>query len=124
MFTRVIGITLLFGLMVLFGATSAQEPKTSGTVIGEVKAHKATKDGRNTMIEVLAPGEEKARSYHVMYDAKIKGPVPSILAAVRAAKVGERVELAWVGTNHGPAITSFKVLKKGGAAKEDSKEKK
>ena len=113
MFTKVIALatTLAFGLMVLLGVSNGQESKKSGTVVGEVKAQKDTKDGRNTMIEVLSPGEEKARSYHVTYDAKIKGPVPSILAAVRAAKVGERVELEWIGTNHGPAITSFKVLK-------------
>jgi hypothetical protein len=38
--------------------------------------------------------------------------MPDVLKSVRAAKVGDRVELAWVGTNHGPAITAFKVLKK------------
>jgi hypothetical protein len=38
---------------------------------------------------------------------------------VRAAKVGERVEFEWVGTNHGPAVTAFKVLKKGDDKKLD-----
>ena len=39
----------------------------------------------------------------------------------RAAKVGERVELDWVETGHGPAIKSFRVLKKSSETKEDKK---
>ncbi len=87
--------------------------KRSGTIIGTLKSQKNTKDGKNTIIEVLAPGEEKARSYHVLWDSKIKGPIPSVLAAVRAAKVEDRVEFEWVETGHGPAIRSFQVVKKG-----------
>jgi hypothetical protein len=92
---------------------AAQEttPKT-GTIIGRLVATKDTKDGKNTIIDVLAPGEEKARDYYVVYDPKIKGPIPSVLAAVRAAKVGDRVEFDWVQTGHGPAITRFGVLRK------------
>lgn len=93
-----------------------QEPRT-GSVAGEVKTKTDTKDGKNTLIEVLAPGEEKARSYHVQYDPKLKGPIPDVLKAVRAAAVGDRVEFEWVATGHGPAITKFKVLKKGGDKK-------
>lgn len=88
------------------------DAKKTSTVIGELKTRTDTKDGKNSVIEVLAPGEEKARSYHVIYDQKYKGPVPSVLAAVRAAKIGDRVELEFVGTNHGPAITAFKVFQK------------
>ena len=113
MFPRIVGMGMAFTLLVVIGTSNAQEPKKSGTVIGEVKGQKDSKDGKNTFIDILAPGEEKARSYHVSFDPKIKGPVPTILAAVRAAKVGERVELDWIGTNHGPAITAFRVLKKG-----------
>jgi uncharacterized protein (TIGR03067 family) len=93
---------------------AGQEDKTgTGTILGEIKSQKDTPDRKNTILEVLAPGEEKARSYHVLYDAKLKGPNPSVLAAVRAAKVGDRVELEWVQTGHGPAIKSLRVFKKG-----------
>jgi hypothetical protein len=93
-----------------------QEPR-SGNVTGELKSKKDTKDSKNTVIEVLAPGEEKPRSYHVQYDEKAKGPIPDVLKAVRAASVGDRVEFEWVATGHGPAITKFQVLKKGTGAK-------
>jgi hypothetical protein len=106
---------LAFAVFVLGAAASAQEGK-GGTIVGVVKASKNTQDGRNTTIEVLAPGEEKARSYFVNYDPKIKGPLPKVLAVVRTAKVGDRVELQWVPTNHGPAIVSFSVVKKDGGS--------
>jgi hypothetical protein len=106
-----LALVMIAGLMAL-SLSEAQDKKRTGRVIGEVKGQKNTKDDKNTFIEVLAPGEEKAREYHVMWDPKIKGPIPSILAAVRAAKVGDRVELEWIDTNHGPAIEKFQVLKK------------
>jgi hypothetical protein len=87
----------------------AKEPRT-GTISGEIKAMK--EEGKNVVIEVLAPGEEKARSYFVQYDAKIKGPIPELLKLVKAAKVGDRVAFDWEATNHGPAIVKFSVLKK------------
>jgi hypothetical protein len=87
-----------------------EKDKRGGTIIGELKGRQ-DKDN-NTTIEVLAPGEEKARRYFVNYDPKIKGPIKSVLAAVRTAKIGDRVEFQWIATGHGPAITSFKVLKK------------
>src|SRR5262249_11820844 len=89
-----------------------EEGKKTSTIIGELKSREDTKDGKNTIIKVLAPGEEKARSYHVMYDAKVMGGIPTVLQAVRAAKIGDRVEFQWVATGHGPAITSFKVFRK------------
>lgn len=92
------------------GDQKKDEAKTA-TIIGELKARNNTKDGRNSVIEVLAPGEEKARSYFVQYDPAIKGPMPKVLEAVRAAKIGDRVEFTWVSTNHGPAITAFKVFR-------------
>src|SRR5262245_20094410 len=78
MFHKGFAISFAAALFVLCGAgieASGQEPR-SGTVTGEVKAKKDSKDGKNTVIEVLAPGEEKSRSYHVQYDEKIKGPLP------------------------------------------------
>jgi hypothetical protein len=97
-------------------AQDKQQEKRGGTIIGELKGRQDK--GNNTIIEVLAPGEEKARRYFVNYDPKIKGPIKSVLAAVRHAKIGDRVEFEWVATGHGPAITSFKVLKKGSQAQE------
>src|SRR5262245_30236066 len=99
-----------------------QEPR-SGTVTGELKAKKDINDGRNTSIDVLAPGEEKARSYHVQFDEKVKGPIPDVLKAVRGAAIGDRVEIEWVATGHGPAIKKFQVVKKGSGEKKDEARK-
>ncbi|HZZ82442.1 MAG TPA: hypothetical protein VFE62_28345 [Gemmataceae bacterium] len=109
MFRNIVGACAILALAFAVTA-SAQGPK-SGKIIGEIKTMKDSKDGKNTHIDVLAPGEEKARAYFVQWDPKIKAPMPDVLKLVRAAKVGDRVELEWVGTNHGPAITAFKVLK-------------
>jgi len=100
-------------LLVAFGLGAAQDQKKrSGTATGEVKSQKKTPNGKNIIIEVLAAGEEKARSYRVLYDAKVKGPIPSVLEAVRSASIGDRVQLEWVDTGEGLAIKSFEVLKK------------
>jgi len=110
--TKLAGIGIALVLLLMAAPVSdAQEKKREGRVVGVVQGQKDSRDGKNTFIDVLAPGEERARSYHVLYDAEIKGPIPSVLKAVRAAKVGDRVELEWVETGHGPAIKSFQVLK-------------
>lgn len=110
---RILGLCIVFAAIMVCLADAAQEQKKrSGTLTGELKSQMATPNGKNTIIEVLAPGEEKARSYRVQYDAKAKGPIPSVLEAVRAAKVGDRVQLEWVDTGEGLAIKSFEVLKK------------
>lgn len=94
----------------------APEPeKRSGTISGVVKAKK--EQGKNVVIEVLAPGEEKPRPYFVQFDPKVKGPMPEVLKAVRAAEVGNRVVFDWEATGHGPAIVKFEVLKQGGGKK-------
>ena len=119
MFTRTVAASLtVIGMIVGWNPCAAQDdkPKT-GTIIGELKSKKDTADGKNTMIEVLAPGEEKPRRYHVLYDPKAKAPISSVLEAVRAAKVGDKVEFEWVQTGHGPMIKDFKVFKKGTDAK-------
>jgi len=112
---KIIGVNVMLAFLAACGFSVADEnPKDeSHRIIGELKAHKNTPDGKNTIIDVLAPGEEKARHYYVLYDPKINGPIASVLAAVRAAKVGAVVELEWVKTGHGPAIRSFRVFKKG-----------
>ncbi len=114
---------VLGGLLMAASADAAQEQKDrSGTIIGKLQSQKNTPDGKNTVLEVLAPGEEKARRYHVLYDPEVKGPIPAVLAAVRAAKVGDVVEFEWVATGHGPAIKSFKVFKKGAGDKKGEKD--
>jgi hypothetical protein len=114
MFPRISGLTLMV-LCVQMWASPAiaqdDKPKT-GTIVGRLESKRDTDDGKNTFIEVLAPGEERPRKYHVLYDAKAKGPIESVLVAVRAAKVGDRVEFEWVQTGHGPAIRTFKVHRK------------
>src|SRR5262245_30535937 len=113
-----VAVTLMAVLAAAWGISlaGAEEPKTkSGTITGELKSMKDTPDGKNTIIEVLAPGEEKPRRYHVLYDDKAKGPIPSVLKDVRAAKVGDEVEFEWVQTGHGPAMKTFQVVKKSGA---------
>jgi hypothetical protein len=129
---RVAVLVLMFvGVNVLRGDDALQKPKPKGadeprlgTIIGELKSQTDTNDKKNTIIEVLAPGEEKPRKYHVLYDPEIKGPIAAVLKDVRAAKVGDRVEFEWVQTGHGPAIKTFRVLKKGDASgKKDQPDK-
>ena len=111
--------SLAAALLMLCGTANevTGEETRSGTIIGDLKSKKDSKDGKNVVIEVLAPGEEKPRSYHVQYDQKIKGPLPDVVKAVREAEVGDKVEFEWVATGHGPAITKFKVFKKGAGGK-------
>jgi hypothetical protein len=87
----------------------AKEART-GSIAGMIQS--VEEKNNNVTIAVLAPGEEKARSYFVQYDAKIKGPMPEVLKLVKAAKVGDKVAFDWEATNHGPAIVKFEVLKK------------
>lgn len=93
-------------------AEAQEKKKRTGTITGELKSSKASPNGKNTIIEVLAPGEEKPRVYRVMYDPAIKAPIAKVLEAVRAAKVGDRVQLEWIDPGEGLAITAFQVLKK------------
>ena len=95
--------------------------KRTGTVVGEIKSSKKTPNGKNQIIDVQAAGEQKARQYRVQYDPKAKGPIAEILEAVRAAKVGDRVELEWIDTGEGLAITAFQVRKKGPKSDEPKK---
>lgn len=104
----VLGILLAF---LVAGWTRGQED--GGTIVGKLKSRMDTPDGRNTNFEVLAPGEEKARKYHVVFDQKLKKPIPKVLEAVRAARIGDTVELEWQKTGHGPAVRSFKVVSPG-----------
>lgn len=100
--------------VVLCNIADAQEKtKRTGTITGEIKTKKNSPNGKNVIIEVLAPGEEKARPYRVMYDPEAKAPNQKILAAVRAANVGDQVRFEWIDTGEGLAMTSFQLVRKG-----------
>lgn len=101
------------------GKDEKKDEPRSGSISGEVKSTK--EQNNNVTIEVLAPGEEKARSYFVQWDQKLKAPMPEVLKAVKAAKVGDKVAFDWEATNHGPAIVKFEVLKKTEPKKDEKK---
>ena len=113
-------ICLAFACLLLWGISNEaqSQEKRKGTISGEIKTKKDTPNKKNVVIEVLAAGEEKARPYRVQYDPKVKGPIPEILKAVKASNVGDRVQLEWIDTGEGLAITKFEVLKKKSGKKE------
>lgn len=114
------GVTAALFLLGLASAENqaAQNVKKSGTITGEIKSTKASPNGKNTIIEVLAPGEEKPRPYRVAGDPAIKAPIAEVLTAVRAAKVGDVVKFDWIDTGEGLAIKKFEVVKKAGDKKD------
>ena len=100
-------------------AQNKDKKERTGTVIGEFKSRKDSKNGKSVTLEILGAGEEKARAYLVAYnpnDPKAKGPFVELLAAVNTAKIGDRVQCEWVdtpkGSEGGYFLTAFKVLKK------------
>ena len=76
--------------------------RPTGKVIGVIQGIRDS-GGPHINVSLLSPGEERPRDYFVHNQ-------PDILAAVRTGKVGDRVEIGWVQTNHGPAIETFEVL--------------
>ena len=122
--------TLAFGLSESTAQDKDKKERT-GTVIGELKSRKDSKNGKSVTLEILGDGEEKARAYLVAYnpnDPKAKGPFVELLAVVNTAKIGDRVHCDWVNTPKGSEggffVTAFKVLKKADAKKDDSKQNK
>lgn len=115
-------LSFAFTLLVVCGlgeaAQDKDKKKRTGTVSGELKSRKDSPNGKNVILEIQAAGEEKARTYRVQYDPKVKGPIPEVLEAAKAAKIGERVQADWIDTGEGLAITSFQVLKKKDAGKD------
>ena len=98
-------ILFVFGLLLAASQEAQAQNKKMGTVTGEIKSSKATPNGKSTIIDVLAAGEEKPRSYRAQ---------PAVLAAVRAAKVGDTCKFDWVDTGEGLAISKFEIVKKTG----------
>lgn len=106
---KLISVALSFAFVFQVLALGSSD---GGLIVGKLTAKNETADGKNINFEVLSPGEDKARKYHVVFDQKLKKPDHKILEVVRSAKVGETVELEWIKTGHGPAAKSFKVLPK------------
>lgn len=107
MLQKLVSASVVIALLIMCGIGNAQgQKKRTGTIIGELKSIKDAPNKRDTIIEVLAPAEEKARRYHVGAQQK------TLVAAVRAAKVGDRVEIDWFDTNEGLCVEKFRVLKK------------
>jgi hypothetical protein len=100
-------------------AGGPDDKERTGTLVGELKSRAEAKNGRSVTIEVLAPGEEKARRYLVAYDPRdpaAEKPYKELRAKVDAAGVGDRVRLTWVnapkGSEGGFFVTGFEVLRK------------
>src|SRR5262245_30800921 len=113
--TAIVAFLFLVGLGLTITESTAQDKdkkKRMGTVTGELQARKDTPNGKNVQLDILAAGEEKARTYRVQYDPKAKGPIAEVLEAAKAAKIGDRVQADWIDTGEGLAITTFQVLKK------------
>lgn len=107
MLRSVVGIGVAIAIVATSGIGTAQLQKgRTGTVIGDLKSVSPAKNKRDTLVEVLAPGEEKARTYTV------GAQKTDLLKAVAAATVGDRVEIDWFDTNEGLCIAKFQVLRK------------
>ena len=106
-------------------AAAQDEKERTGTIVGELKSRVDSKTGKSATLEILAPGEEKARKYFVAYnprDPKAEAPFKVLLAAVDKAKVGDRVRIEWVnapkGSEGGFFVTAFEVIQKSDAKKD------
>lgn len=109
MLRKVLGICVVVALAAAGQAGGVQLKKLrTGSTVGELRSVKPAKNKRDMEIEVRAPGEERARRYTVGAHQK------ELLVAVKAASVGDRVEIDWFDTVEGLCVEKFRVLKKGG----------
>lgn len=107
MLQRLVCVSVVIVLAATCDTGNAQLKKLrTGTTIGELKSVDVAKNKRDTIIEVLAPGEEKARRY------TIGAQQPTVVAAAKAATIGDRVEIDWFDTVEGLCVEKFQVLKK------------
>ena len=109
-------------------AQGKDEKERTGTLIGELKSRKDSKNGKSVSLEILAPGEDKPRRYLVAYnpkDPKAEAPFRELRAKVYTASVGDRVRIDWVnapkGSEGGFFVTAFEVLKSSDPRKEVDK---
>jgi hypothetical protein len=112
-------------LLARWTATAQDEKERTGTIVGELKSRVDSKTGKSATLEILAPGEVKARKYLVAYnprDPKAEAPFKVLLAAVNTANVGDRVRIEWVnapkGSEGGFFVTAFQVIQKSDAKKD------
>jgi hypothetical protein len=84
------------------------QERKSGTLTGVVKSAKPTSNGRNVILEVLAPGEEEPRTYFVLGNP----PQPKMMDAARSARAGDHVRFDWVDTGEGLGIKSLEFVKR------------
>lgn len=103
-------------------AYGSDDKERMGTVSGELKSRTEAKNGKSVTLEILASGEEKPRRYFVAYNPKdptAEKPFKELLAKVNAAKIGDRVRIAWVnapkGSEGGFFVMDFEVLMKADA---------
>ena len=129
-------LVFAFALVSAFGlsASTAQEKdkkEKTGTVIGELKSRKDINNGKGAVLEILAPGEEKARAYYVSVDPKAdpkaRESFAELLKTVKTANAGDRVQIDWHRPENAEGnffVAAFKVLKKADAKNDDGKEQK
>lgn len=113
MMARLLGMALMVVALVSFADLSAQDKakRRTGTLAGVVIAKGDSKDGRNGWIEIKADGEEKGRKYWPVGAPKGGGPDREILAGMRKAEIGARVQVEWVDAGDGKDLTKFEVLR-------------
>jgi hypothetical protein len=103
---KIVGLWVIIALAAMGDTAAAQLKKLrTGTTIGELKSITLAKNKRDMVIEVLSPGEERARRYTVGAQQK------EVIAVVKAAKVGDRVEVEWFDTVEGLCVDKLKVLR-------------
>src|SRR5262245_36888070 len=115
---RILAVAAAVLFLAVVGTADAQNARKTGTTIGTITASAPSPNGKNTIIDVKAPGDEAARKFRVQYDPTIKAPLAEVLKSVRAAKVGDQCKFDWVDTGEGLAIVKFEVVKKADEKKE------
>jgi hypothetical protein len=99
-----LAVTLFF-FPVDSGQAQLKKLKT-GVVAGEVRAIQTARNKRDMELELLAPGEEKARKYTVGAHQKV------LLETLKFLQVGDRVEIDWFDTVEGLCVEKLRLLKK------------
>ena len=109
-------------------AQEKDKKERTATISGVLKSRTEVKNTKHLIIEILADGEEKPRRYAVPHVPNEKGPITEVLGNVHKAGIGDRVQCDLVygayGYEGGFTVTTFQVLKKADAKKDDGKDKK